>query len=129
MSAAEEIRTRFRARAAQGRRTRAVEVPDLGTVHVRGMTATEYDRYESACVATEDGKQVYRGNRPLLVRMTVCTPEGSLVFRAEDDEYLATLPPDVVNPLAEAAYELTGLGKKAEEQILGNSPPPPGGDS
>lgn len=125
---ASDIKKRFQSRAGKARRIKKVEdaPADLGDVYVRSLSAAEYDRYEDACVVEEEGKRVGRGNRALLLRMTVCDASGQLVFSPSDDDYLSTLTPDVTVPIAAAALEVSGLTRAAQEEVAKNSEPPTG---
>lgn len=109
------VRALFEAVAGKPLPTEAVAVPGLGTVHVRGLTAAEYDEFEAGCLARgDDGDLTSRSNRPLLVRLCACTPEGKRVFRDDHLDMLRALPAAVINPIAAAAMRLCGLGKAAE---------------
>jgi hypothetical protein len=109
------IRDRFRAAAAAPRPTRKLAVPELGEVHVVGLTGAEWDEYEAGCVTIEGGKTRTKADRARLVRLGVVSEGGVKVFRDEDEEYLATLPNRVLGPIAAAVADLSGAtGGRAE---------------
>lgn len=112
-----ELRAKFL--AAAGPKTRVVPVPGIGDVTVRGLTGSEYDRYESACTRTEADKPTFSADRPLLARLA-CLDGDKPLFTEADDAFLRTLPAGVLMPLANAVLELSGLTKAGGEALAKN---------
>ncbi len=103
------MRDKFKAAASQPRRVEVIDVPGLGAVHVRELMGSEYDEFEAGCVTTIAGKPANRFNRPLLIRLSVCEPDGKPTFAAADDEFLKTLPSSITIPLARKIAEVSGM--------------------
>lgn len=88
--------------------SKPVEVPGLGSICVRGMTAGERDRFEQlAGPAEKAGRRNYRA---LIVAFTACGSDGTRLFTEEDAADLAAQPAALLDPVAEAAAGLNGFG-------------------
>lgn len=116
------VRAMFEAVAAKPRRMETVEVPELGIVHVRALSAKEYDEFEAACAKADSPI----ANRALLVRHCVVTPDGQKVFRDDHIEMIEGLGINVVGPIAKKALVICGASKEESEAIAKNSEAPRG---
>ena len=95
-----------------------VDVPGVGQVEVRGLTAAGRDEWEQRIVSAK-GKTV-RNIRASLVALCVYEADR-LVFSPGDVDALGELPAQVVDRLYEVASRLSGLGAKDQETLEGNS--------
>jgi len=121
VAAIKDVRALFENAASRPRKIVQVDVPDFGTVHVKGLSAAEYDDFEASCIVVgESGDMTRRANRPHLIRHCVVTPEGTKVFRDDQIEMLAGLDSWITTPIANKAMELCGLGAKEAESIAKN---------
>ena len=115
-----DVRSLFETAAEKPRRIEKITVPGFGDVHVRGLTAAEYDEFEAGCVVGDGDAKTSRANRPLLLRHCVVTAEGTKVFRDDQIEMLAGLDSWITSPIAAKAMEMCGLGAKAAGDIEKN---------
>ncbi|MDD5305546.1 MAG: hypothetical protein PHS14_20795 [Elusimicrobia bacterium] len=102
----------------------AVTIPGVtGPVYVRGLTLAERQSLDDSCYSGEgkDRKQDLTRFRPGLLRRTVEGEDGVLLFSDVDEPALARLPADVMEPVFDVALRLSGLDRKTERQIEGNS--------
>lgn len=93
-----------------------IAVPQWGTVHIRGLSADEYDRFEAAGIHEVDGKRKYVSHTPTLLRFGVVDADGKHVFADSHLPELAAIPAAVSRPLEVAILKLSGIGVE-----LGNS--------
>lgn len=121
VAAIRDVRAMFDAARAKPRRIEFVDVPDMGRVYVKGLTAAEYDQFEDGCVVTgADGEMRRRANRPLLLRHCIVTESGTKVFKDEHIEQLAEMDSAITNPIAMKAMSLCGGTAKEAEDIAKN---------
>lgn len=85
-----------------------VEVEGIGPIKVRGLTASEWDEYESHCLKDGgDGKDKFVPDRAKLVQLGATDP----AFAAGDYPSLAKMPVKALSPLANAIAKLSGMGE------------------
>lgn len=97
---------------------RAVEIPSLDTsVFVRGLTLAEVgeiqkeqQRKDSTALAV---------NRKI-IEIAACNEDGSALFVGEDAKLIDGLPFAIVDAIASAAMDLSGLNKDAEDAAQKN---------
>lgn len=89
-----------------------VTVPQWGDVTIRGLTAEEWDRHESASVRPgADGKSEYVSDTASLIRYAVVNEAGANVFSDAELPQLRTLPAEIARPLVKAIFKLCGIGQ------------------
>lgn len=121
VAAIRDMRAMFQAVADKPRRIEPLDVPGLGRVYVKGLTAAEYDEFEDGCVTTlANGEMRRKANRPLLLRHCVVTEGGTKIFKDEHIEMLAGLDSAVTNPIAAKAFGLCGASQEEAEGIAKN---------
>lgn len=98
-------------------KTEVVEIPDLGPVTVRGLSAGEYDRYEKSCAVSDEEGVSFVANRAMVVQLGCVDPQ----FDDSDLMQLAALPSSVVSPIAAAIMRLSGATKEASKEAEKNS--------
>ena len=113
--------------------TKEVPVPEWGegkTVRIRGLGTRGRLSWRLAVTKVDD--PAYDGPEPtaLLVSLTAIDDNGALLFGLHQVDALAELRGDVIERLAEAAVELSGLGDGPAEDAEGKSGADiPSGDS
>lgn len=85
-------------------------VPQFGEVHVRGLTAPEYDTLEMKSVKQIEGKDAFVLNTAFAIRYGMVNADGSHVFTDADLPALANLPNAVARPLRVKILNLSGVG-------------------
>lgn len=107
-----------------GRAFKDVEVPQTGdTVRIQAMSAAARD-------AAFDGTQLSGSDTYVrLIIATAVDQAGNPLFTADDVDALKALPAGVVDQLGEAAAELSGIGRRAQEDLAKNSDAAQSGDS
>jgi hypothetical protein len=111
--------------------TETVEVPEWGgSVIVRGLTAAETDDYELSSVVerakgSKDAVISLANLRARLVVRAVVNEAGERLFSDDDAERLGRMSGLAVGRIFPTAQRLSGLSRKAMEEIAGNS----GGES
>lgn len=104
--------------------TETVEVPEWGgSVIVRGLTAAERDDYELSSVQQRGKDRVVNlaNLRARLVARSVVNEAGQRLFSDEDAELLGRKSGRAIERIFPTAQRLSGLSKKAVEEIAGNS--------
>jgi len=100
------------------RPAREVSVAGLGQVRVQGLTVGERTRFEMSCM--ERGKVNPRELREKLVAMCLVDEGGRRLLPDDGDrQVLSSLPAAVIEPLFDAARELSGM-TDADVADLGN---------
>jgi hypothetical protein len=94
-----------------------VDVPEVGTVWVRGMTAIELDQWVANHAKT-DSRDHYHA---FLIARTLCDENGKRLFTDEELKKVSTLPSQVADRLWDIAARLSGITKEAEEANRKNS--------
>jgi len=95
-----------------------VDVPGVGPITIRGMTAAGRDEWEQRIFHAQ-GKTL-RNIRATMI--TLCAYDGdSPLFTAKDLDAIGELPASVVDSLYDVAARLSGMGQSAKEQAEGNS--------
>jgi hypothetical protein len=98
----------FKNLSARPREYKSLEIPNLGTVQIRKMTAGEKATYELSLYNNEGKKtpKTLRAFRQLLTIATVCNEEGQPIFTETDSELIGSLPFDTVEAIADKALEV-----------------------
>lgn len=106
------------------------ELPNVGTVVIRGLTSDERDEYERDSLEEKaiklngrrEIRQVvkYDAMRARLIQMCWVSPAGERMFTKDDLPALGRLRADVADRLYDVAARLSGLGKKDLEDLKGN---------
>lgn len=101
------------------RPSRSVSVPALGgDVIIQGMTVGERTRFEQSCL-DKKGKFNSREMRERLIGECLVQEDGSKMLADGDLGILTRLPAGVIEPLFDAARELSGM-TDADVKELGN---------
>jgi hypothetical protein len=89
-----------------------IVVPQWGEVLIRGLSSSEYDRYERASYREVPGKGVeFHSNTAVLVRYGVVNDAGQHVFSDDDLPALADkLTAEIARPLRAGIFKLCGVG-------------------
>lgn len=95
-----------------------VNVPGVGEVEVRGLTAAGRDEWEQRIYQSK-GKTV-RNVRASLVALCLFD-DGKPLFGSGDIELLGELPAQVIDGLYDVAARLSGLGSQDKDTIEKNS--------
>lgn len=95
-----------------------VEVPGVGSVEVRGLTAAGRDEWEQR-VYNAKGKTL-RNMRASLVSLCLYE-DGKQLFDSNDIESIGQLPATVVDNLWDVATRLSGFGKTDKDELEKNS--------
>jgi len=94
-----------------------VEVPGVGQVEVRGLTAAGRDEWESR-LFNGRGRNL-RNVRASLVALCVFD-NGARVFESADIEAMGEMPASVIDRLYDIAMRLSGIGATEQEKLEGN---------
>lgn len=117
-----EVLTReaFLSAAPQVKRpTKTVNAPGLGVVRMDGLLVGERTAFEQSCL-DKKGKFNARQIREKLVGECLKAPDGSKMLADGDLGVLSRLPAATVEPLFDAARELSGM-TDADLDELGNA--------
>lgn len=101
--------------AVPGVESVVVDVPRLGEVRVRGMTAGQRDRFERA--AQGSGAQ---DTRARVVVASVVGDDEKPLFTADDVAAVAAMPACVVEPIVMAAMKLNAITKADVDELEKN---------
>lgn len=91
-------------------------------VYVRTLTGRERDAFEASCFQQKGKDRVLNTENlraKLLVR-SICDASGERLFTDADVVLLGNMPSDVLDTLFAKAQELSGLGAKDVEEMVGN---------
>lgn len=109
--------------------TTEVPVPEWGdgaTVRVRGLTSKARFKWARMAGKAAEGE----GPEPTAYLVALCAidKDGGRLFTDQDADALAEMRGDIIDRIATAVMELSGLGKGADAAVLdaeGNSGPTP----
>ena len=103
------------------RPTEVVNIPGIGNVIVRGMTAKERDQYETSCIIQKNGKRNFNliDARAKLVMLTVVDEKGDRLFEASDVSRLSGMPASVIDKLFTAAQKSSGISDDDMDELGG----------
>lgn len=112
--------------------TREVALPEMGdgaSITVRCLKQRERLRWGFALNGAQDEK--YDGPDPVayLVAVAAINADGSPMFSVQDAESIAELRGDVVERIASAVLEVSGIGEAAASDAEGKSASPASTDS
>ena len=113
-----------------------VEVPGLGKVWVRALSAQDREVWESMLLAQMDTKEKgswknapkYRV-RPLMVILSACDENGNLLFTMDDLDAVASLPIHIIMPIFDLASKISKVTSEDVDKLEGNSVASPSVDS
>ena len=105
-------REEFISKAKTGN-TKAVDVPDFGTVYVRKVTARQYNRIINLGMAMKNGstEKFYSEQ----VAYFLCDENGKRLFNDNQIDQIAELDGDIIAEIVNAGFEYNGLGSLKEE--------------
>ncbi len=109
--------------------TKDVEVPGLGTVRVRKLSARQRDIHEQAVYAAREKGGADPEFRARVVAMGLVGEDNKRLFVDDDIEEVSTLGADIVDLIYDEIAEMSGMSKKRVEQAEKNSEPRPGSSS
>jgi hypothetical protein len=89
-------------------KTKTVNIPSLGDVHLRGLNMIEYGRFEDAS-ETDKETNAFKANNAMLIRLGVVDETGKHVFDDSHLPALANLPAVEGRRIARVIYELSGV--------------------
>ena len=100
----------------------SVEVDGIGTVHFREFTAREAAIFEAMAADTVDtvnrtvksGEQLFELSLYTIVTC-MTDEEGHQFWEADDRALLQDIPKSVIEQIADAILELSGMGKKSAQ--------------
>lgn len=90
------------AHSARKLATTPVELPEVGTAHVRELTALEYEKFIDLA---RDGGNV----RAKLATFALCDENGDRLFTDTDADLLGELPSPLIQRVYDAAAKLNAL--------------------
>jgi hypothetical protein len=127
-------RNAFLQHAAKPRRYQDVPLPEMGgqTIRVQAMTALERGQFEAQFVPGKNGKvpaAKLARVRELLAVQCCIDESGRQLFDAKDVDTLGSMPAAILERIANAARELSGIGDDDYAEMLGNSGATPASDS
>lgn len=121
------------AAATKPRRTKLVELPELGgqRIIVRAMSAGERGRYEASFIDKKGSTIAGRAAKAReLLAVECCVDEaGNRLFTPDDVATLSQVDASILDRIAEAARELSGISDADQADLVGNSDPTPSGNS
>ncbi len=91
------------------RPVKKITVPLFGDVHVRGLSAPEYDAFEHASARGSGSTTEFIPNTACLIRYGMVREDGSHIFSDEDLPGLANMPAEVSRPLRAEIMRLCGV--------------------
>ncbi len=103
--------------------TETVEVPEWGgTVHVRTLTGTERDTFETSLFEGQgtDQRQRLANLRAGLVALCVVDEDGNRIFSDGDAEALGFKSAAALDRVFAVAQRLNGLGPAGVEELVKN---------
>lgn len=116
--------------ATNANQVASVDVPGIGELHLRSMTAAEFDKLMAGVKKQYGGDLQNRANwRAWLVCQVLCEENGDRVFQDGEEAILGQLPSGTIQFLFDRFSAMNGLTKEAEEEIEGNSEGMPAGGS
>lgn len=124
-------RDAFRAAAEKPLPFESVDVPDIGTVWIEGLSGRRRDEWESSCAVIK-GKKVVPNMANVRARLVVLcarNEDRSALFQAGDADWLGKLPATQLDPMVELAQRLSGITKGDIEELGKGSAPADGSDS
>jgi hypothetical protein len=91
-------------------------------VYVRTLTGRERDAFEASCFQQKGkNREINTENlRAKLLVRSICDADGQRLFTDADVNLLGNMPADVLDTLFAKAQELSGLGTKDVEEMVGN---------
>ena len=98
--------------------TETVDVPGVGAVTVRGLTAAGRDEWEQR-IWNAKGRTL-SNVRASLVAMCVYQ-DGKPLFTSDDVKDIGDMPATLIDHLYDVAMRLSGMGGKDKDTIEGNS--------
>lgn len=110
-------------------KTKDVEVPGLGTVRVRQLTARQRDIHEQSVYAAREKSGADPEFRARVVAMGVIGEDDKRLFKDEDIQEVSTFGADIIDLLYDEVAGLSGITSKAVEQAEKNSESAPGPSS
>lgn len=116
-------REEFQAVAVRRRKFVDAEIPHVGTVRLRALSAGDATRFQGDVQkAKADGKNQEELAFPLIARSWI-GEDGELLFPEEEGVAFArSLDPDTYNAIAKEVLKLNGLNADAVEDAEKNSP-------
>jgi len=93
-----------------------VDIPELGEVYIKSMTASEREGLERQMQKELDNN----GIRSVVFIYTVCDENGVLEFNDDDLEMVKAFPSNIVSKVYKASSELNGLDDEAKEAAAKN---------
>lgn len=104
-----------------------VDVPELGTLHVRVLTQAEKDAFDESTRKVVNGELVpnLANVTARVVALCACDEKGKRLFTDDDAQSLGDLPCDLLAPVFEAAQRVNLLSGQAREDARKNSAPTP----
>lgn len=105
------------------RKTKVVDVPDVGPITLQEMSGTERDDLEASTIIEEDGKRTVNSKhfRARLLVLCIVDDSGKRVYADSDAPEVSELPIGVLDKLFVAAQELNAMGGTAVEDARKNS--------
>jgi hypothetical protein len=98
--------------AADDRKRTLLDVPEWDGVRItlRSMTAAQNEAYVTRVI-----QEKRTDARELLISLTACNDDGTLIFSEDDVKKLGEKDDQVIQRVFEAAQAVNGLGKKPSQ--------------
>jgi hypothetical protein len=112
----------FRDKAAKRRKIKDADIPDIGTIRLRALSAGDAQQFQSDVKkAKADGKNEEELAFSLIARSWI-GDDGELLFPEEEGiAFARTLDPETYNAIAKEVLALNGLSETAIEDAEKNS--------
>lgn len=89
--------------------TETVEIPDFGTVIVRGLTGAERDKWEANLLPDRRGKKDLTNLRAKLIVLCVVDENGERIFCDADVAEIGQFPAAILSTIFDVAQRLSGF--------------------
>jgi hypothetical protein len=103
---------------ARNRKRVAVELPELGTLYIQGLSTAQLLEYNQLMLDYEGVRIPPTAFARIVVKLVVfaaCNPDGSPMFTDADVDALALYDIKVLMELRKRIIEVSGLGKSVAE--------------
>ena len=105
------------------KRSKPVEVPGVGTIHLHSMPETLRAEFEAVAEKNANSRKAIKRLLLTYSARASAEPGSELVFNIEDINALGKVDSAVIDALATAAMEVVGFANKDLDSLLGEPEP------
>ncbi len=109
-----DLRAAFLAKAKAAPYYEPLEIPGIGTVHIKRLNVGEKDLYERAC----PGSSV---SRAVTVVHGCFDDRGARIFKDEDVSTVALMDDSIIYPIVMKFFAINKVSKEDQDELLKNS--------